>query len=286
MKQLVAIAALMIAAGCGKPAEPPQAPLTVRTSFYPLTYFAEAIGGEDVTVSSPIPPDADPAHWVPDAAAIRQFQEADLVLLNGANFEKWTSSISLPVSRVVMTAEPFKDSWLSFQEAVAHRHGGSGAHTHAGVNGHTWMDPVQARMQAMAVFEALARLRFEETGRYREGYTKLAGELDRLDLRFRKVTELLGNRTIAANHPAYDYIARRYGWKLRMIDIDPDTVSSAKAVAAVRSVRPAVMLWESAPGVGIAGVSSVVFSPCETRPEKSDYIAVMNENLDRLIEAL
>jgi hypothetical protein len=59
--------------------------LTIYTVNYPLTYFAERIGGDLVSVVFPAPPDVDPAFWVPDTAKVRSFL---LVLpdLNGVIF--------------------------------------------------------------------------------------------------------------------------------------------------------------------------------------------------------
>ena len=72
--------------------------LSVYTVNYPLAYFAERIGGDQVEVVFTAPPDVDPAYWVPDQKTITAYQQADLILLNGANYAKWISKVSLPRS--------------------------------------------------------------------------------------------------------------------------------------------------------------------------------------------
>ena len=45
--------------------------LTIYAVNYPLAFFAEQIGGEDVDVVLPVPPGVDPAFWEPAIATIR-----------------------------------------------------------------------------------------------------------------------------------------------------------------------------------------------------------------------
>jgi hypothetical protein len=67
----------------------------VYTVNYPLAYFASRIGGDSIEVLFPVPEAVDPIHWTPDAFA--DFQSADLILLNGAGYAKWTQQ-SIPVA--------------------------------------------------------------------------------------------------------------------------------------------------------------------------------------------
>ena len=48
--------------------------LSVYTVNYPLQYFAERIGVENVEVSFAAPPDVDPAFWMPAAETIVKYQ--------------------------------------------------------------------------------------------------------------------------------------------------------------------------------------------------------------------
>ena len=62
--------------------------LTACVVNYPLQYFAERIGGEHINVVFPAPADVDPAYWMPDTPTITAYQQADLILLNGARYAK------------------------------------------------------------------------------------------------------------------------------------------------------------------------------------------------------
>ena len=54
--------------------------LTIYTTNYPLSYFADRIGGESVNVVFPVPQGVDPAFWTPGAATVRSMQKADLIV--------------------------------------------------------------------------------------------------------------------------------------------------------------------------------------------------------------
>ncbi len=51
----------------------------VYTVNYPLQFFAKAIGGDDLDVVFPAPPDVDPADWTPNVDTLLDYQAADLM---------------------------------------------------------------------------------------------------------------------------------------------------------------------------------------------------------------
>ena len=89
--------------GDATPAVTEQAvPLSVYVVNYPLQYFAERIGGKHVNVSFPAPQGVDPAYWSPDAEVVVAYQEADVILLNGAGYARWVGRASLPYAKLVV----------------------------------------------------------------------------------------------------------------------------------------------------------------------------------------
>jgi len=253
-------------------------PPVVYTTFYPTTYFVERIAGDLVTVVCPLPQDADPIFWVPDADTIRAYQSADLIVLNGAELERWTATVSLPERTIVRTAAGFRDEWITITEAASHAHGPGAAHSHAGTDGHTWMDPVLAQRQAAAIRDALIRLRPESRAAFEQGYEALARDLAALDEQF-KALPLGEQDVLLCSHPAWNYPAKRYGWK---------TVHFAADQADLESLKGKVALWEGEPDAAAAKrltAPSIVFDPCEV-PGERDYLARMRANLARLKVAL
>ena len=279
--------------------DPSRAPL-VYTSFYPTKYFAERIAGEAVRVVCPVPAGDDPAFWMPDAKMVQAFQKADLIITNGASFEKWVGKVTIPESRVVNTASPLKGSFIEFEEEITHSHGPGGKHTHKGIDGHTWLDPVNAKIQAEEVLKALSKRFPGQASSFDENFHALAKDLEKLDARLKAVSVGIGDRILLCSHPAYNYLARRYGWRVKNFHLDPDTMPEKATLAKVKETTEhhpvCCMLWEGPPAEEIVakmqalGVKCVVFSPCETlNPEEiaqgTDFVSVMNGNLDRLQRA-
>ena len=271
---------------------------TIYTSFYPTKYFAERIGGEHIEVVCPLPADADPIFWQPTRDDIAAFHSADLIVLNGAGFEKWAEQAVLPDSRVLISAAPLEDTLIEF-ETTTHSHGPAGGHTHAGIDGHTWLDPGNAIVQAEQIRDALSGLFPEHADSCAEGFTRLRADLSALDAELAALD--LDGVTVLCSHQAYNYIARRYGWAITNFDLDPaepiDDQSWSRIIDIVGAAPGRViMLWESPPLgetdsrlASVLGVGGVVFSPCEmleSGENGQDYLSVMHDNVHQLSEAL
>ena len=273
-------------------------PGVAMTTFYPLTYFAQRIAGDSVEVACPVPSDADPSLWQPGAEAIRAFQKAQVIFINGATFEKWVPTAPLPRSRIVDTTAGFKDELLRYKNATTHSHGPAGKHSHEGVDGHTWLDPVQALAQARAVRDGLKRAYPDQAAAFDAGFASLEKDLKALDASLMSLTTEMEGVTIIATHPAYNYLARRYGWNLTNVSIIPDEVMTPSEIDALKAKLSDVggthiMLWEMVPDARNTDLleksfdaTSVVYNPCETPTEEGDFMERMRGNVDRLAQAV
>ena len=125
---------------------------------YPLQYFTKRIAGDRVEIIFPVPQEEDPAFWKPQDKDIMQYQQADLILLNGAEYEKWLPAAVLPLTKQVVTSQVFMDRYVTNGEVVTHSHGPAGMHSHGLIDFNTWMDPQQAALQAQSVRDELVRL--------------------------------------------------------------------------------------------------------------------------------
>jgi zinc transport system substrate-binding protein len=298
MKALLLLPLLLLAA-C-KPAEPTATPSArgkpkVLSVNQPLHAFASRLGGEAIEAVLPAPADEDPAFWQPDDVALTAFQQADLILLNGATYSKWTEKASLPTSRSVDTSAAFKDRFIQIEDSAPHSHGPEGEHSHAGTAFTTWIDLSQAVQQADAVRTALGRLLPDQAAAIDGRFATLKAELEALDARLLKVGERLARAPLLASHPVYHYWARRYGFNLQSVLWEPETVPDDKAMAELQALlakHPAKwMVWEGEPAkesvakLEALGIRSVVFDPCGNRPDEGDFFSVMAANVAALEKA-
>ena len=119
----------------------------VQSVNYPLHYFATRLATEAFELHYLVDPEVDPAFWKPDDAALTAFQKADLILRNGADYEKWMKTVSLPSSKMVDTSKSFAKRYIR-TKGREHRHGDGTVHSHAGTAFTTWIDFSQASEQA------------------------------------------------------------------------------------------------------------------------------------------
>jgi zinc transport system substrate-binding protein len=266
--------------------------ITIYTVNYPLSYFAERIGGNLVNVVFPAPPNVDPAFWMPDTAAIRGYQKADLIILNGADYEKWTKKVSLPMLRTVNTSKAFKDKLIHIETNVTHSHGPSGDHSHGGTVFTTWLDFSQAVQQAETIYKAFSHKLPANKSDFFKNFESLKQDLLELDARMTALSAKIPGLPLFASHPIYQYMARRYNLNLKMVMWEPDAApgeSEWKHIQELINAHPAGwMIWEGEPLPESAkhlqdmNIKSLVFSPCFARPQQGDFLSVMRKNIKNM----
>ncbi len=269
--------------------------LTVYTVNYPLQYFAQRIAGEHAEVVFPAPGDVDPAFWQPSAEDITAYQQADLILLNGAAYAKWVQRVALPRRKLVDTSAAFRDRYIQVQGGVTHSHGPKGDHSHAGTAFTTWLDLTLAVEQARAIAKALIRLRPGQAADLDKNLELLVGDLLALDQRLMAMVAADPGQRFIASHPVYQYLQRRYALDLHSLMWEPDRDPGEAEWAALgthlagHSAR--WMIWEGEPipasveRLQAKGVQSLVFEPAANRPGQGDFLTVMARNLDNLQSA-
>lgn len=266
--------------------------LTVYVVNYPLKYFAERIAGEHARVVFPAPADVDPAYWMPDAKTISDYQRADLILLNGANYAKWVNKVSLPRFRMVNTSAGFKDRYIEAAEILSHSHGAGGEHAHEALAFTTWIDFSLAAEQAKAIAKALSRKKPALKDTFQENYEELKRELLKLDRDIKKVVSKDQSRPLVVSHPVYDYFARGYGLNIRSVHWEPDEIPTTEQMLELHNIlkdHPAKwMIWEREPiaesvdRLKAIGLQSVVFDPCGNAPDQGSFMSMMQQNVENL----
>lgn len=266
-------------------------PLQVAVVNYPLAYFAERIGGDEVAVRFPAPADIDPAFWAPKAEEIGLYQTADVILLNGAGYASWVKGASLPESKLAHTSAAFDERLIATVSEV-HSHGPEGEHSHQGTAFTTWLDTEQALLQAQAVRDALARARPSSKDGFETNYASLEKDLRQIDERLKQAVEPLAEAPILYSHPVYQYFGRHYKLNGEAVHWEPGEMPSEEQWQELDQIlrhHPAkVMIWEGEPLEKVVtrlrekGVESVVFEPLGNRPKQGDYLSARKASLERL----
>lgn len=265
--------------------------IVVQAVNYPLAYFAERIATDAFDVQYRVDPEVDPAFWKPADDDIAAYQQADVILMNGATYEKWAQTVTLPRSIMVDTSKSFSDKFIKVQ-GTAHKHGNGEVHSHAGTAFTTWIDFAQAQLQAAAISEKFKQLAPEEAGDIEQNFGKLKTDLEELDAAMKAFGEKWGDKPLAGSHPIYQYMARAYGLDIEALEWEPEMEFDGKAKHDLEHVLEdhdsKWMIWEDEPtdelveGIAAMGVKSVVFNPSANKSDAGDWLAVMQQNVKNL----
>ena len=280
--------------------------VSVQTTSFPVHYLVEQVskGHKEIEISCILPVGEDAPFWNPDATQVLALQEADLIISNGANFEPFLQKISIEQQKIIDTSKGIQ---LIQMEGETHSHGKKGAHSHAGVDPHLWLDPKAYIQQARNIKDALIQADQSHRGLYEYGYTKLEDQLQNIHRDILNATTKLRRYEIAANHPAYNYFAKRFSLQIQNFDFDPESAALEEQIQKFQQYvqrvegngKPAIVFWESEPSEeakeSLKGnqnpppnIIHVVFPPLE-QPETADtsydYLKQYQDNI-KIIEKL
>ena len=197
-----------------------QEKITVVASFYPLYEFASKIIGDRGEVSTLIPAGVEPHDWEPTAEDISRGRAADVLIINGAGFERWIND--LEARFVVNTSEgiEFNHEEGKNEVGAADEHGHEGDNTGeggSGVNPHIWLDPTFAKHQANKNRDAMTRSDPANADYYNQNADRLIAELDSLDASIRTELGSCDKLDFIAFHDAFVHFSERYGLRQHSI---------------------------------------------------------------------
>jgi zinc transport system substrate-binding protein len=266
----------------------------VFTVNYPLYWMAEQLTGDAATVVFPAPAGEDPAFWRPDIETLLDYQQADLVLLNGAGYARWLANASLPDSRLVDTSMAYRDQLIATDSAPVHSHGPQGDHSHGELAFTTWLDLAMAGQQAQAIADALRRLLPGHSAAIDQRLESLHRTLAAMDVQLTGLGEALDKAPLLYSHPVYQYLQRRYQLNGKALHWEPDATPNESQWATLESIlnsHPAqLMLWEGQPlpevrqRLGEMGIKIIVFAPLANRPRQGNFSTNMAGNIAALQE--
>lgn len=269
-------------------------PLVVYATSAPLAHFAERIaGGSDAaTVKFPVPATEDAEFWQPDDATIREYQSADLVLLQGLGYAKWTATAPLPLATQVDTSLGFKDKWITRENGLRHTHGPAGEHTHSAQANYTWLDPILAYKHAEAIAAAMTKLRPNLEKRFKTNASKLGMDFQAIDGEVDACLQPFTRQPLIASHPVFEYFAKRYKLDMKSLHWEYDRAPSANDLAELKSLlsgHPAkYVFWEHAPkpeavsALKELGITSIVFDTCSMPEQANNFLTTMRSNAANL----
>jgi zinc/manganese transport system substrate-binding protein len=289
LRQLLAACALLaLPQVASAQAAPP--PLRVVATFSVLADMVREVGGPAVEVASLVGPNADAHMFAPTPADARRVASADLVVVNGLNYEGW-------IERLIR-ASGYKGPVLVASEGITPRRVGRG------IDPHAWQSLAHAKQYVENIRAALVTA---APTRRAEIDTRAAAYLQRITALEQDTLARIGRlpaqqRRVITAHDAFGYFAAAYGvefvsprgWST---DSEPSADSVARIVRQARAQQVGALLLENISdprlieriareaGVGVGGaLYSDALSPPGTAADT--YLRMFAHNVRTIVEAL
>jgi len=183
--------------------------------------IARQIGGAQVDVVSIMNnPDQDPHLFETTPGVVRQIANAQVVIVNGANYDPWMEKLLAAVpkpGRVIITAASL-------------------AGKKAGDNPHLWYDPAIMPAVAKALADAFSKADSAHAADFASRLTATLASLERIGQRVAQIKSKHTGAAVTATEPVFGPMADALGLQMRnqrfQLAMMNDTEPSARDIAA------------------------------------------------------
>jgi zinc transport system substrate-binding protein len=208
--------------------------LSVVTTFYPLTFLSQEIGGDQIQVTQLVPSNTEIHGWEPSASHIIAAEDADIIVYNGAGSDHWMKDEVLPALSNTKT-RTIIESTLGLElltgEEHDHEHD-EHDHEHGLYDPHTWVSPYMAKLQAEKIYDALVQLDPEHESYYTQRWLDIKSRLEHLDSEYSTGLSNSIKDEIFVSHEAFGYLSHRYGFEQHgVIGLSADEQPTATIIA-------------------------------------------------------
>ena len=190
--------------------------ISVVTTFYPLTYLTQQIGGDYIEITQLVPDNTDIHSWEPSISHIMAAENANIIVYNGADADHWLEEDILPAlsnSNNRLVVETTDNLTLITNTGQQHEHTNNvHQHEHGLYDPHTWISPYMAKQQAENIYKALVEVDLQHETYYNQRWHNLKQQLEELDNNYLNALSTAKKNTIFVSHEAYGYLVNRYGF--------------------------------------------------------------------------
>jgi ABC-type Zn uptake system ZnuABC Zn-binding protein ZnuA len=160
-----------------------------------LADITKNVSGTRLEIDTLIPSGLDPHSFEPSPGDVAKITDSDILITNGAGFEKWLEDIITGANEKIIIVECSK-----------------------GLKGdpHFWLDPNLVMVYVQNIRDALIKSDPQGKDLYNKNAEEFTAKLIELDKwiaeEVKKIPE--GKRLLVTNHESFGYYAERYGFKV------------------------------------------------------------------------
>jgi ABC-type Zn uptake system ZnuABC Zn-binding protein ZnuA len=267
-----------------------QEALRIVTTSADLAALTRAVGGMRVSVESLVSPEQDPHAIELKPRQLARARSASLVVRVGLDHEPWIAKLRLPAGVHVLDAS--RTVRLTQTETPRLR-AQRAAHVHAFGNTHYWLDPHNAVPITAAIRDALAKLSPADAPLFEANQRAFVEALTPRIKAWENALTPLRDEQVVVVHDSWAYFAERFGLQVvAAAEPHPGTPPSPAELAALfermRGARVRIVIADphSNPALVHQIVEKTGARAVTLAPSGSDYFALFDENVSRLVTAL
>ena len=297
------IAVLTITTGCSAPAGDDDSATSIVVGAYPFEFVATRVAGDHATVTNLLAPGSDGHDLELSPQQVAAVSNADLVLYQSGYQAALDEAVEQQSPANVLDTASFLTLRTAAEDDDHDADDADDDHEadeHGGYDPHVWLDPTNVAEIADHTAQLLSQLQPENADAFTANAQQLRSELTTLDADFASGLANCRTNTFITSHTAFGYLAARYGLdQVGISGLSPEEEPSPARIAQVQQIATerdvTTIFYETAvsPKVSQAiasdlGLATDVLDPIETLSSDSrgsDYIEVMNSNLDSLRKA-
>ncbi|PWK75471.1 zinc ABC transporter substrate-binding protein AztC [Aminobacter sp. AP02] len=212
--------------------------LKVVASFSIIGDFAQNVGGDRIELTTLVGPDGDAHVYEPSPADAVKMSKADVVLVNGLQFEGFlqrlveASATKAAVVELTKGVEPIKMK-------EEHEHAAGGDHHHHGdLDPHAFQSIANAKIYVKNIADAFCTADAAGCDSYKANASAYTAKLDATEAEVKAAVASIPRekRTIITSHDAFGYLEAAYGVTVLAPEgISTEAEASAADVAALIS---------------------------------------------------
>jgi ABC-type Zn uptake system ZnuABC Zn-binding protein ZnuA len=188
-----------------------QTPINIVVTIPVLKDLVEQVGQSHVQVKSLLSGYENEHTYSPKPTDLIAVRKARLLFEVGLGLEVWVASLvknaGSPSLRVVTTSQGIS---LLYDQLDRHHD----AHDGSDGNPHIWMDPENVAIMVRHITEALTEIDPTHADDYRNNQGAYLRQLNHLQNELSDRVRLLTDRRFVAHHPAWPYMAKRFGFDI------------------------------------------------------------------------
>jgi len=237
----------VVLAAAGDAAASPRVVVTVKPLHSLVAGVMEGVGAPDLIIRGA----GSPHTYQLRPSEAGQLEGAELIFWIGEALETFMEKPLAALGRKARIVEAMSrrevallpgragGAWEAHADppsgGAAREHGHPAGHEAAGLDGHLWLDPENARAIVRIAAEELGRLDPGHRGRYAANAARMLARIEALDVELRGALSPVGGIPFIVFHDAYQYFEKRYGLRaVGSVTLSPERRPGARRVREIR----------------------------------------------------